>query len=848
MDQFNSNQIAFIRCDQNALLLASAGTGKTKSIAAKVSRLIKEKHLDAARALCLSFTNKACDEMKERVLEDVGGEALPATIKTFHAFCFQIITEEKIRTTGLFPEEVIYDEDDCCEVIKSITSLDPGAVLKFIDFIKEKRISNQYFVNDEVSDLVDTANKLDQNDLIKLEDGLGKKLQALATTLLSQKEALLSAYEHQLEENHALDFNDLVSGVYRLFKDCSLVRRWQERYSFICIDEAQDTSLSEYHLLQKLFGDSQIVLCGDFFQTIYQWRGSDPDLIIHEFREQYAPQEFSFDVNYRSTKTLVDAGFAVLQGLFGDRVNSFYPDGVTAARQETGSPILITEATDPLDEAEAIFEEVSRLRGRYPLSKMCILTRSNNYGLAIASYFRERSSQLKCFVIGDLKFYRRSEIKDTLAFMRLLVNPYDSLAVARIAEKYISGVGPATLNEVIANLKDSSGLSLADFVNVQTLRSGDPYLSLLSALDKGEVVVFDTETTGLDVNKDEIVQISAQRINSKGEVLGSFNRFLRPSIPVGSSAAVHGYSDAFLEEHGEDPTSVLKDFFEFIKSCVLVGHNVSFDCGILFSQARRYQIQMDGLPEYFDTYIMAKSVYQVGPKNYKLSYLSQEYFHFDHVSSHQADDDVAATAELLMKMLNEVIIPGTLRRQQVISQYGGKFLKFATVLEELTNNYDKISFDQLVEKIIEVMKIRTKYSKSIDSQMALDNLVANAEAMTESSLSSRENIQEFLNKASLTNTEMDALCKKDNMLPIITVHQAKGAEFDVVFLAGANDHIFPNFYGNSEEEKRIFYVAMTRAKDLLYISYSSLNKNGYPATRSPYLGCIPSLLVAEGRR
>jgi DNA helicase-2/ATP-dependent DNA helicase PcrA len=848
MEQFNDNQLAFIQCDESSLLLASAGTGKTKSIAAKVSRLIKEKHLDAKKILCLSFTNKACDEMKERVLGDVGGDALPATIKTFHAFCFQIISEEKIRTTGLFPEEVIYDEDDCSEVVKSVTPLDSGAVLKFIDFIKEKRISDQYFVNDEASDLIDTANNLDQEGLIKLENALGKKLQALAVTLLDQKETLLSGYEHALEENHALDFNDLVSGVYRLFKDDSLVKRWQERYSFICIDEAQDTSLSEYRLLQKLFGGSQIVLCGDFFQTIYQWRGSEPDLIIREFRDRYAPQEFSFDVNYRSTKTLVDAGYAVLQRLFGDRVKSFYPNGVTAFRKEAGSPILITETTDPLDEAEAIFEEVTHLRDYYPLSKMCILTRSNNYGLAIASYFRERSSQLKCFVIGDLKFYRRSEIKDALAFMRLLVNPYDSLAVARIAEKYIPGVGSVTLNEVIASLKDSSGLNLADFVNVQTLRFGDPYLSLLSALDKSEAIVFDTETTGLDVNKDEIVQISAERINSKGKVLGSFNRFLRPSIPVGPSAAIHGYSDAFLKENGEDPILVLKDFLEFIKGCILVGHNVSFDCGILFSEARRYGVQMDGLPEYFDTCVMAKSIYQVGPKNYKLSYLSQEYFHFSHVSSHQANDDVAATVELLMKMLNEAIIPGTLRRQQIISQYGGKFLKFATALEELTNDYDKISFGQLVEKIIDVMKIRTKYSSSADSKMALDNLIANAEAMAESSLSSRENIQEFLNKASLTNTEMDAMCKKDDMLPIITVHQAKGAEFDVVFLAGVNDHQFPNFYGNSEEEKRIFYVAITRAKELLYISYTSLNKNGYPAYRSPYLGCIPSFFVAESKR
>lgn len=846
MGQFNEDQLSFIQCDKNALLLASAGTGKTKTIAAKVSRLIKDKHLDAARILCLSFTNKACEEMKERVATDVGSGALPATIKTFHAYCFEIITEEKLRTTGLFPEAVIYDEDDCGEVVKSFTTIDPNAVLKFIDFVKEAQIAKQNFNDDEASDLISTVNSFGQDEMGKLEKALGKDYRGYLATLVAQKESLITSYQRILEENHALDFNDLVAGVYRLFKDDTLVRRWQDKYSFICIDEAQDTSISEYRLLEKLFGSSQIVLCGDFFQTIYQWRGSNPDLILQEFQNLYSPQKFSFEINYRSTKTLVNAGYTVLQRLFGERVKYFYPNGVTAAREEIGDPILVTQAEDPTDEAGGIFEEVSLLRSRYPLSRMCILTRSNNYGLAIASYFREKSDQLKCFVIGDLKFYHRPEIKDALAFMRLLVNPHDSLSVARIAEKYITGVGPVTLNEITENLKDSSGLNLADFVNLQTLRLGDPYLPLISALDKGEVVVFDTETTGLDVNRDEIVQISGERINSKGEVISSFNRLLKPSIPVGASQAVHGYSDAYLQQNGGDIVSVLSDFFAFIKGCILVGHNVSFDCGILFSEARRYHVQMDGLPVYFDTCVMAKSIYSIGPKNYKLSYLSQEYFHFNHVSSHQADNDVAATVELLLKMVNEAIIPGTLKRQQVLAKFGGKFLKFATALDDLTNGYDQIPIDQLVQKIIDVMKIKKHYN-SKDAEYALDNLVANAQITAESNLSSRESIQQFLNVASLTNTEMDVLCKKEDLLPIITVHQAKGAEFDVVFLAGVNDFQFPNHYGDPEEEKRIFYVAITRAKELLYLSYTSVNKNGRPTSPSPYLGCLPSNSLAERR-
>lgn len=838
-EDLNANQLAFVRCDKNALLLASAGTGKTKSIAAKVARLIHEKGIDSERILCLSFTNKACEQMRERILNDIGNVALKATIKTFHAFCFEIIAEEKQRTTGLSLEQTIYDEEDCLEVVKSFSEANAEWVQKFINAIKEARIEKGIFTGNDVSDCLQAADELSEEEKTALSKSFGKR-SGLWEGFFEEKEDLIRSYQSSLDENHAFDFNDLVSGAYLLFQDPNVVQRWQDKYSFICIDEAQDTSLAEYRLLKKLFGQSQIALCGDFFQTIYQWRGSRPEVILEDFRKHYAPMLFSFDTNYRSTQTLVEAGFGLLQSLFGRQVEAFYPEGVVAARSEVGQPIEIKRTRNPESEAKAIYDKVVSLRATYELSSMCILTRSNNYGLAIASYFRSQSAKLNCFLIGDLKFFRQPEIKDALAFLRLLVNPHDSLSVARIAEKYISGVGPVTLNALYNDLKQAPGLTLADFVSLGTLLSGDPYTPLLVALEQGNVVVFDTETTGLDVNRDEIVQISAERIDGQGRVIATFNRFIHPSISVGSSFAIHGYSDDFLAEHGEEAALVLQDFLAFIQNCLLVGHNVAFDCGILFSELRRYHIASEGLPRYFDTCAMARSIYPIGPKNYKLAYLSQGYFHFEHVSSHQADDDVAATVELLLKMTRESLVPGALSRQQIIAKYAHRFRKFAIALDDLTRDYDRFSIDQLVEKIINTMQIREHYAKVDRSGPALDNLIAIATASKDSAFSTREAIQEFLNTASLSNTEIDALCKNKDMLPIITVHQAKGAEFQVVFLAGASANHFPNYYGDPEEEKRIFYVAVTRAKERLFITYASRNDNGFSQTPSPYLDLLPS--------
>jgi DNA helicase-2/ATP-dependent DNA helicase PcrA len=843
MDTLNEKQTEFVECDGNILLLASAGTGKTRCIASKISRLINEKKLEPSRVLCLTFTNKACEETKERLLSAVGGAALSATVRTFHSFCFQIIDFEKRRTSGFFPENVIYDEEDCKELISSIVDGVEGDIQKYVDAVKEYRNEKNIFTDDSDVDIIKAFQIIKNTDVGYLTKRITGKSSNLIQTFLDKGEDIIREYQKALADNNAFDFNDLVSGVYLLFMNQEVVARWRDKFSFICIDEAQDTSISEYRLISRLFGNSQIVLCGDFFQTIYKWRGSDPDYLISSFSEKYNPQKMSFDINYRSTKTLVNSCFHVLEGMFGMDVRVFYPNGVVPFSDETGDPIHLLACDNEEAECSCVYQKIENLAQTTELSKMCILTRSNKYGLRMAAYIRSRSSDLNCFLIGDLKFYRRPEIKDVFSFLRLIINRHDSLSASRIAQNYISGVGEATLKELSQVLKEEISLSLSDFIDLDTIKCGDPYYRLLDGLNNYRVVVFDTETTGLDVTKDEIVQISGEKIGIDGAVVSTFNAFIKPTKSVGVSFNVHGISDEFLQNNGEDPVDVLTRFQSFIDGCILVGHNVSFDIGILTSELKRHGLVLDKQPIFYDTCLIAKRVYPKGPKNYKLSYLSQEYFNFSHQSSHKSDDDVGATVELLMKMVNDDILPGAVQRQEIMTKYGYKFLKFATFLSELRREANDQTIDSLVSAIIEKAKIRDHYSKSQERMQALDNLIDISKVMKDQNKNTFDSIQELLNISSLTNTEIDVLCKNKNLLPIITVHQAKGAEFEDVFLVGFNDGNIPNYYGNIEEEKHIFYVAITRAMKRLFITYTQTNQRGYQTEISRFAQFLPSDVV-----
>ena len=311
--ELNAEQRAVVESlHENILLTASAGTGKTNTMAARIARIVGEGLAKPDEILCLTFTNKACKEMQERIDEVVGEKAKGIVIRTFHGFCFDIIRQEAKRKTDLFADFIIFDEEDCKEVIKQVKDelgkdWNTDAMQKFIGAVKETRIKEDFFSGDLAADYRKTVDFLCRREAGKLADLCQVNFKTDEGMLADLKDLgakALLIYEIILGEAHGLDFTDLMSHAYELFKDAEVSSRWRDTFRYINVDEMQDTSLVEYKIISKLFGENRLLLCGDYFQTIYEWRGSRPETVQQQFIRDYKPKIIVFYENYRATRLL----------------------------------------------------------------------------------------------------------------------------------------------------------------------------------------------------------------------------------------------------------------------------------------------------------------------------------------------------------------------------------------------------------------------------------------------------------------------------------------------------------------------------------------------------------------
>lgn len=825
--------------------MSSAGTGKTKTLSMRIGKIIAKDLALGEQILCLTFTNRACKEMKEKIIETVGKEGLKVTVKTFHSFCFDVIKKEAKKNTDISFDFTIYDEEDTKEIISELNSykFNVSCLQRFINIVKEKSIN---YKDRDYKDVIDTMIKYNPNifnDICKNEKYMVDK--TLVDYLKIYGYLMVISYDKKLYERHGLDFNDLIIKVHDLFQKDKITTYWREKYKFIHIDEIQDTSEIEYNIVSKLFKNNNIMLSGDYYQTIYEWRGSNPSIIFDNYKKEFNPEFIVFDKNYRSSEILLKASYGFLTNAFGDGVNEIYKEGIEPRANIKGDLIEFKKAYDFMEEATFIFNKIKSLKVE-KLSRVAILTRNNRINIALSEKFKILNSKLPkedrvgFLLVDEFKFFRREEIKDVLAYLKLIVNDFDSNSLKRILKKFGKGIGERTIEEIEKEENIKIGVRLTDLIHKNTQEYGDYYELLTRELDNENVVVFDVESTGINIIEDEIVQIAGIKINNKGEVIESFQRFLIPKKSVGDSYLVHGFSDQFLKENGENKKVVLKDFLEFIKDTVIVGHNVTFDISILNSELERLSLEKASFKTYYDTLDIARRFYP-SLTNHKLETLSK-LFNTETKSSHDAMDDILATKDVLMAMLKEKVKPTIINRMVV---YGKYIKKFEPIYEEITN-LKKLSYiknpKDIIGEIVNKTKIKEIYK---DQYIKINNLrefFVIAKEIENKEISSRDNLIELLKITSLSNSELDRMLTKYPRVPIITVHQAKGAEFDYVFLAGLQNNIFPNYMavkeGNEIEEKRLFYVAMTRAKKYLYLSFSEYEHNRRKA-KSMLIDYIP---------
>ncbi|MFA5420922.1 MAG: 3'-5' exonuclease [Patescibacteria group bacterium] len=793
------------------LINAPVGTGKTTVLTNRIMEAIKG-GIRPDQILALTFTNRAADEMRSRIKEmiDDKNDFDSLSVSTFHSFCANFLRLEATKV-GIQSDFVILDDDEQFELVKSILS-DNNKI-----YIENKR---------DALNILEDFYKY-RLSLFQIDIGHNVKTKDLSQDIIS----FGNIYLEKLKEQNAFDFNELVLKVLELlFKDKEVNDRWSQKYKFIQLDEFQDTHISEYLVIKELAKKHKnISLIGDIDQTIYSFRDSKPIFIAKLFKEHFKPvNELSLSINYRSNPELIKVFTSVLANMEDAQTKNLSSDMDSLGSDKC---LNLFRGYNFKEEVLWVVDNIEKIRKVDKKSKIAVLTRSNGLVNKAATVFENKG--ISFLTVDQYDFFRRQEIKDVFAHLKILFNKSDMLSAKRVIERPAKNIGEETLKKIEESGR-SCGLNISDFLNFKNYNFKEPFFELLSNYRKGRIIVFDTETTGINPAKDDIVQIYAREIID-GKPGKEFHHYLKTGKSVASSYFVHKISDEFLREKGDDAKKVLLELKDFIGGSIVSGHNVIFDINMVRENSKRYGIDFE-FNNYYDTLILARrflnfSSYKLGNIAKSLGFAS---------ATHSADDDVAATIDLLFFLIDK-LEKGETEREVLWNKFKSKFITLSSSINNWEQKIDKLKPADFLSFVWEESGLKDYYKKdkiSKQRERSYETLKSFFESRYDSDLDNRAALSSLIHYASLVKN-IDFLGVEGGKIPIVTIHQVKGLEFDHVFLLGLNEGIFPFFKtDNIEEEKRLFYVALTRARSSVYISYSNFSDNDYAIKKSSLLSNI----------
>ena len=432
-DTLNDRQCEAVKHTEGPLLItAGAGSGKTKVLTCRIAHLL-ELGVAPYRILAITFTNKAAKEMKERVTNLVGAQADSIWLSTFHSFCAKLLRFEVDGFHGYTRNFTIYDSSDQLVLVK--------------DSLKKLNLDDKQFMPRSVLGTISSAKNV-------LMDA--KAFAAKASDFYEQKVAdVYALYQEKLRENNAVDFDDLLFLAVRLLQEKEEVReKYQSRFQYILVDEYQDTNHAQYALTKILAARwRNICVVGDADQSIYAWRGADIRNIIDFTRDYPDAASIKLEQNYRSTKTILHAANAVIDN------NESRPKKTLWTENPAGNKIIHYQAQTEHDEADYIAGVIYNRHeiSHEPYGDMAILFRTNAQSRVLEEKLMRYA--IPYTMVGGTKFYDRKEIKDVLAYLRLLYNPEDSLSLTRIINVPKRNIGATTMEHVAAYAEEQ-GISL----------------------------------------------------------------------------------------------------------------------------------------------------------------------------------------------------------------------------------------------------------------------------------------------------------------------------------------------------------------------------------------------------
>ncbi|HEU4716136.1 MAG TPA: UvrD-helicase domain-containing protein [Candidatus Saccharimonadales bacterium] len=433
------------------LILAGAGSGKTKTLTHRIAYLIANERVWPNEILAVTFTNKAAREMRERLGhllgQDGGARNFMPWMGTFHGICVRLLRMDGDKV-GISPNYVIYDEDDRQGLIKQA--------------MKQLSIGDKQIKPRAVSSVISNA----KNELVSPEEF------ETSANYPFQKEVakIYSLYEKMRKEAGALDFDDLLIETVRLFKEHPETRKkWRAQFKHILIDEYQDTNAAQYAIVKSLVNDDRnICVVGDDWQSIYSWRGADFTNILNFERDFPGAKIVKLEQNYRSTGAILEAAHSVITK------NTQRTDKKLWTAEPAGAPVQVHAVYDEAEEAYAVASRIGSQAsiGARSYGDFAVLYRTNSQ-----SYTLERAllqHRIPYQIIGGVRFYDRKEIKDIIAYLRLLYQPNDRMSFSRIVNIPARGIGPTSLEKFLLWQAGSGMDIISSLVNVEQTSSITP--------------------------------------------------------------------------------------------------------------------------------------------------------------------------------------------------------------------------------------------------------------------------------------------------------------------------------------------------------------------------------------
>ncbi|MGL5650966.1 MAG: DUF3553 domain-containing protein [Paraclostridium sp.] len=427
---------AVLKTEGPVLILAGAGSGKTRVLTTRIAHLMKNKGVHPSNILAITFTNKAANEMKERVEETIDSDVKDMWITTFHSCCVRMLRKD-INRIGYNRSFVIYDSSDQVTLVKdclkelnlSDKSFEPKVVISYISGAKDKLLSPKEYKD------------MHRND-----------------ARMSKIADVYTLYQDRLKRNSALDFDDLIIKTVELLKkEESVLAYYINKFRYIMVDEYQDTSKAQYEFIKLLAKEHQnICVVGDDDQSIYGWRGADIRNILEFERDYDDVHVVKLEQNYRSTQVILDAANTVISNNIERKRKKLWSE------QKEGEKIKIQVTSDEIEEADFVADNIWRIHRKQnkPFKDFAVLYRANAQARALEDALNR--SQIPYNIYGGTKFYERKEIKDLVAYLRVLQNVQDDISLKRIINVPKRGIGLRTIEKIEdrASLKQESIFSV----------------------------------------------------------------------------------------------------------------------------------------------------------------------------------------------------------------------------------------------------------------------------------------------------------------------------------------------------------------------------------------------------